>query len=90
MEVEKKHTRGWYGLVCWNGLSSEQQQTLINVGVLPIGYKPEGSHCHNGAEVAVETMWDAAPGPRFYCTECAVKFLKSRCAVNTYTGAGND
>jgi hypothetical protein len=73
---EKTMTRGWWNLACWNGLSADQQNRLINVGNLPIGYRPEGGGCNNGAEVCVETMYDTAPGPRFYCVACAVEYLK--------------
>lgn len=69
-------TRGWYEMACWNGLSHEQQRLLIDVGVLPMGrWEPEGGSCPNGAEVAVETMHDTAPGPRFYCLSCAMVYL---------------
>lgn len=67
-------TRGWWNMTCWNGLSREQQQRLINYGNLEFGYRPEG-WCERPAEVCVETMHDAAPGPRFYCARCAVAFL---------------
>lgn len=69
-------TRGWYGLACWNGLSAGQQRMLIERGVLYIGrWEPEGGTCDNGAEVAVETQLDEAPGPRFMCRQCAIDFL---------------
>jgi len=66
--------RGWYNLPCWNGLSQYQQTLLIERGNLEMGFTPMGT-CQNGAEVAVETQDDAAPGPRFYCAPCAVKYL---------------
>jgi len=69
-------TRGWFNMACWNGLSNEQQQRLIEVGNLPINYTPEGE-CQNGASLCIETQDDKAPGPRFYCTPCAVDFLTS-------------
>jgi hypothetical protein len=65
---------GWYQLNCWNGLSAEQQKMLIEVGVLPLGYRPAGE-CPNPAEVLIETKDDAAPGPRFYCRACGAAFL---------------
>lgn len=69
-------TRGWYEMACWNGLSTEQQQMLIDRGVLLVGrWTPEGGTCSNGAEVAIETESDLAPGPRFYCRACAVAYL---------------
>jgi hypothetical protein len=64
----------WWNMRCWNGLSVEQQERLLTVGNLPIDYIPEGG-CPNGAEVAIETQWDQAAGPRFYCCECAVSYL---------------
>jgi hypothetical protein len=67
--------RGWWDMVCWNGLSAEQQQRLIEVGNLPMGYLPTGS-CVRGAEVAIETDHDVAPGPRFYCRPCAIDYLR--------------
>lgn len=71
-------TRGWYHMACWNGLSEEQQRMLIVAGVLFAGHwEPEGGTCDNGAEVAVETQDDVAPGPRFYCRPCAIKFLST-------------
>ena len=68
--------RGWYGMTCWEGLSTEQQDRLIHWGNLPWGYTPAGS-CTNGAEVEVTTMWDISLGPRMYCRQCAIKFLTS-------------
>ena len=65
---------GWLGLTCWNGLSPDQQQRLIEHGNLEIGYTPEGSG-PNGAEVSIETAHDKAPGPRFYCWSCAMVHL---------------
>lgn len=67
--------RGMWGMWCWNGLSDEQQRRLIEVGNLPMGYRPLGE-CSNGAEVEVFTVWDPAPGPRFYCLTCATEFLQ--------------
>lgn len=65
---------GWWNMACWDGLSPEQQQRLILVGNLPLGYRPEGT-CPNGAFVAIETETDVAPGPRFYCLGCAIRYL---------------
>lgn len=67
--------RGWWNMACWNALSEAQQQHLIEVGNLPIFSDPEGTACSNGAEVSIETMDDAAPGPRFYCRPCALAYL---------------
>lgn len=67
--------RGWWNMVCFNGLSLAQQTRLIEVGNLPIDYQPEGT-CPNGAEVGIETQLDRAPGPRFYCRPCAVEYLQ--------------
>ena len=67
--------RGWWNMACWNGLSFEQQRRLIEVGNLPIDYEPEGEFCDEGATVCIETQHDKAPGPRFYCTKCAIAFL---------------
>lgn len=66
---------GWFGLTCWNGLSAEQQRRLIEHGNLEIGYTPEGL-CKRGAEVSIELPTDVAPGPRFYCCECAIAYLQ--------------
>ena len=66
--------RGYWSMYCWNGLSEAQQERLIKVGNLPIGYKPEGE-CPNGAEMEVITMYDESPGPRFYCLDCGIGFL---------------
>jgi hypothetical protein len=65
---------GWWNMICWNGLSAEQQDRLITIGNLPITYVPEGE-CTNPAEVAIETCDDKAPGPRFYCRPCAFLYL---------------
>jgi hypothetical protein len=63
-------------MACWNGLSHEQQRLLIEKGVLPMGrWEPEGGTCEKGAEVAVEVESDEAPGPRFYCLDCALGYL---------------
>ena len=61
-------------MTCWNGLSAAQQRRLIREGNLPFGYQPEG-RCTAGAAVAIETATDAAPGPRFYCYDCALVYL---------------
>ena len=66
---------GWFGLTCWNGLSCEQQRRLIEWGNLEIGYEPAGE-CKRGAEVSIELPDDVAPGPRFYCRECAIAYLQ--------------
>jgi hypothetical protein len=62
-------------MTCWNGLSTEQREFLRVKGYLEIGYRPQGE-CPRGAAVEVTTMWDEFPGPRFYCTPCAIKFLE--------------
>lgn len=63
-------------MACWNGLSETQQQLLIHTGVLPAGrWNPEGGECEHGAQVAIETEYDEAPGPRFYCVPCALNRL---------------
>jgi len=67
--------QGWWGMACWNGLSPEQQRRLIEHGSLPWGYTPEGD-CANGAELEVETMYDEAPGPRFLCRACGLRYLE--------------
>lgn len=69
-----KHKRGIYNMVCFNGLSPEQQTRLVVHGNLPIGYMPQGP-CPNGADCGIETQDDAAPGPRFYCYSCAAEYL---------------
>lgn len=66
--------RGWWNMPCWNGLSHDQQRRLIEVGNLPIGFEAEGE-CYRGADVCIEREGDEAPGPRFYCTPCAVAYL---------------
>ncbi len=68
------NVRGWWNMACWNGLSEYQQHRLLTYGNLPIDYRPEVG-CPNGAEVAIETQNDVAPGPRFYCRACAVEYL---------------
>lgn len=72
---------GWYNMVCWNGLSTEQQARLIHQGGLPFGYTPEGE-CKNGADVAVEVRDDMAPGPRFYCYGCAADYTAYLAAMD--------
>jgi hypothetical protein len=62
-------------MACWNGLSPDQREFLRTQGYLPLGYRPSGT-CPHGAEVAIETMVDQFPGPRFYCRECAIAFLQ--------------
>lgn len=69
--------RGWWNMACWNGLSAPQQWQLIRLGNLPLGYQPQGE-CQRGATVCIETETDEAPGPRFYCTPCAIEYLQDR------------
>lgn len=73
--MKPKHPGGWWGLACFNGLSTEQQEMVVVEGFLPFGYRPAGT-CPNGAAVEITTMWDRFPGPRFYCRPCAIKFLQ--------------
>lgn len=60
---------GFWQMPCWNGLHPWQQAHLIIVGNLPINYRPNG-WCPNPADLCIETRWDEAPGPRFYCLRC--------------------
>lgn len=76
-ERDPRQEAGWWGMACWNALSSEQQRTLIEVGVLPIGYVPEGD-CENPATVCIECEDDEAPGPRFYCAGCGARYLAAK------------
>jgi hypothetical protein len=70
-------TRGWWNMACWNGLSTEQQDRLIDQGNLPWGYR-EAGRCPNGATVAIECDEDISPGPRFYCLACAIEYLQQQ------------
>jgi hypothetical protein len=81
--------RGIWNMPCWNALSEEQQRRLIEVGNLEIGYH-EADPIHRGAEVAVETEYDTAPGPRFYCLPCAIGFLATRLNSPTHTEVSQD
>lgn len=65
---------GYCGMPCWNGLSTGQRRRLIEVGNLPFGWQPEGP-CPRPADCEVTTKDDAAPGPRFYCYDCARDYL---------------
>jgi hypothetical protein len=65
-------------MACWNALSQEQQRTLIERGVLELGFRPEGE-CPNAAVLTIECEDDEAPGPRFYCRPCAIKYLEEKC-----------
>lgn len=78
LRVAKGPERGWYGMACFNGLSEEQQRFVVEEGYLPFGYRPEGTRCLNGAQVMIETMWDEKPGPRAYCTGCAIEYLEGK------------
>lgn len=66
--------RGWYDMLCFNSLDGELQRRLVYWGNLPLGHAETG-RCHNPAEVEITTVYDAMPGPRFYCLECAVMYL---------------
>jgi hypothetical protein len=66
--------KGWWNMVCFNGLSLEQQYDVLVRGVLEFGATPKGT-CQSGAEVAIETMRDPTPGPRFLCMPCAVAYM---------------
>jgi len=67
--------RGWFNMACWEGLSFLQQRRLIEVGTLEFGSIPMGE-CQNPATISIETQNDEAPGPRFYCRSCAIKYLE--------------
>lgn len=74
---------------CWNTLSIAQQDRLIGVGTLPMGYRPEGGQragCRGGAECCVETMDDEAGGPRFYCYPCAKIVLAALASLKVMGG----
>jgi hypothetical protein len=62
---------------CWNGLSAEQQDRLLTIGNLPItdNLSVNLGECPNGAELEITTMYDVAPGPRFYCRSCAARYV---------------
>lgn len=62
-------------MACWNALSTDQQDRLLEHGNLPWHYVPEGTECSSGASVAIEREGDMAPGPRFYCRPCAIRHL---------------
>lgn len=79
--------RGWWGMHCWNGLSEDQQARLVLWGNLPMGYVAEGE-CERPAAVGIETEDDLAPGPRFYCRECAIEFLQQGAAVKKRRARG--
>jgi len=66
---------GYSNMHCWGGLSEAQQDRLVTFDNLPFGFRPEGE-CPNPAELEVTTMYDLAPGPRFYCIPCAIKYLE--------------
>lgn len=63
------HADGFWRMPCWNGLNELQQQRLLRHGNLPFGSRAEG-WCENPADLCIETRWDEAPGPRFYCLRC--------------------
>jgi hypothetical protein len=66
-----------YGLPCWEGLSPAQQRTLIERGVLDVGWRPDGS-CDQPPRCEVITADDEAPGPRFYCYDHAIAHLQGK------------
>ena len=76
------HIRGFWQMYCWNGLSPEQREFLRTQGYLEIGWQPEGE-CLNGAELEITTMYDEFPGPRFYCRQCAIKYLEEQLCTTT-------
>ena len=83
------HQRGMWHMYCFNGLSADQQQRVVEWGNLEFGYVPEGD-CMAGAEVEITTMHDRFPGPRFYCRSCAIAFLQATacdCPVGSGEGA---
>jgi hypothetical protein len=56
--------------ICWNGMTSDQQKKLALMGVIEKD-KYGGGPCPNKATEKVEI--GNKFGPRFYCSECAVK-----------------
>jgi hypothetical protein len=85
MSVERRRD-GLWAMNCWNGLSEAQQERLVGYGNLPLGYEPGGS-CPNAAEVAIETVWDRADGPRFYCLRCAAQYVADEWVARAITAA---
>jgi len=77
-KLDPRQETGWWGMACWNALSHEQQRMLIERGVLELGFHPEGE-CPNRAVLMIECEDDEAPGPRFYCRPCAIKYLEEKC-----------
>jgi hypothetical protein len=74
----KARREGLWAMVCFNALSAEQQDRVINHGNLAFPWIPEGDGCNNVAEVEVFTKFDRMPGPRCYCIECGVMYLSER------------
>lgn len=67
---------GYWQMWCFNALSREQREQVVIQGYLDIGWQPEKVECAEAAELEVETVYDAMPGPRFYCIPCAIKYLE--------------
>jgi hypothetical protein len=65
---------------CWNSLSIEDQQRLIDGHYGPLITARSDHGCTSHARVALEFVGDASPGPRFYCIRCAVSALVDRWA----------
>jgi hypothetical protein len=66
----------WRDMVCWNGLSGDQQEFLRTEGYLPIGFFYDG-YCRKPIQVEIITIHDEFPGPRFYCAGCAIEYLSN-------------
>lgn len=64
--------RGLWGMTCWNAMSEDHQSQLVITGKFR-GY--DGGTCASPAQVGIETEHDVNPGPRFYCTPCAIDYL---------------
>jgi hypothetical protein len=71
--------KGYWDMHCWNALSARQQRELIERGGLDFGFVPEAEDgCPRPASLEITCIDDPAPGPRFYCTPCAIDYLSVR------------
>jgi hypothetical protein len=68
----------WWGMTrCFNAYSERQQRQMVVDGYLAYPWTPEiEDGCTNPPEVTIETRQDEYPGPRIYCRECAIEFLR--------------
>lgn len=67
---------------CWNAYLKDNQEFHALTGSGLERLDPQG--CRNRSHVAIETIEDIGPGPRWYCIPCAIGRLRDIPSMTVY------